>query len=378
MSAALGGMLARLKTQREGGAREGGAHEDTRSRSRTPLSQPSFYVAHRRNEAPESFGMRCWLFLEHPTSSIYARVWSVVVTFTILLSSCTFIVGTLPQYHAKGPHTKHFNGIEYYSIVVFTLEYVGRWTFYPVKSMVVEGKTTVMEDEDDADGSTSASQHLHEWFLSRLRFMRKTMNLVDLLAIVPFYIELILAAAVGSSSEDANALAVIRVVRITRIFRLLKLGKNNDGMEILVQTMKASSSFLVSVLFLMCIITVLYGSIVFSFETASNACVSFWECEGGADTGVDCTILTHFDHHEPNELEITRIEQATRQQQQKFAMREEKELPPLIPRKSRGDSNKCDEQSKCIIVGNICYNEFGAVTNYNSIPNAMWWCLVTM
>jgi len=189
---------------------------------------------------------------------------------------------------------------------------------------------------------------------------------------------LILAAAVGSSSEDANALAVIRVVRITRIFRLLKLGKNNDGMEILVQTMKASSSFLVSVLFLMCIITVLYGSIVFSFETASNACVSFWECEGGADTGVDCTILTHFDHHEPNELEITRIEQATRQQQQKFAMREEKELPPLIPRKSRGDSNKCDEQSKCIIVGNICYNEFGAVTNYNSIPNAMWWCLVTM
>ena len=360
----------------------GGQDASSRAARRPSLIAQTSYDIALGGRGPWRTGMKCWLFLEDPTSSVPARVWSVVVTFTILLSSFTFVVGTIPVYHANGPHTQHFDGIEYYSIVVFTVEYVGRWIFFPVHIVVVEEETTIMKDDaEGADDEASAGQRLQAWFLSRLRFMRKPMNLVDLAAIIPYFIELIVAAALGSSSENADALAVLRVVRITRIFRLLKLGKNNDGMEILAQTMKASWSFLVSVLFLMVIITVLYASIVFFCETASYSCVSYWECEGGADHGADCTLLYHFDEHDA--LEITRDMQATMQQQQRFALNEHPSMPTsprgaIIPRNSRGDSSKCDPKSTCIIVGNICYNEFGAVTNYNSIPNAMWWCLVTM
>jgi hypothetical protein len=360
----------------------GGQDASSRAAHRPSLIAQTSYDIALGGRGPERMGMKFWLFLEHPTSSVPARVWSVVVTFTILLSSFTFVVGTIPVYHANGQHTQHFDGIEYYSIVVFTVEYVGRWIFFPVHIVVVEEETMIMKDDaEGADDKASAGQRLQAWSLSRLRFMRKPMNLVDLAAIIPFFIELILDAALGSSSENADALAVLRVVRITRIFRLLKLGKNNNGMEILAQTMKASWSFLVSVLFLMVIITVLYASIVFFFETASYSCVSYWECEGGADNGTDCTLLYHFDEHDA--LVITRDMQATMQQQQRFALHEDSSMPTpprgaIIPRNSRGDSSKCDPQSNCIIVGNICYNEFGAVTNYNSIPNAMWWCLVTM
>jgi hypothetical protein len=135
------------------------------------------------------------------------------------------------------------------------------------------------------------------------------------------------------------------------------------------------------VLFLMIIITVLYASIVFFFETASNSCVSSWECEGSETTGADCTILCNFLDQE--NLEITRDMQATMQAKQTIFMYQGQPKPvvpsgALIPGSSKGNGTICGPMSKCTIVGNICYNEFGAVTNYNSIPNSMWWCLVTM
>lgn len=206
------------------------------------------------------------------------------------------------------------------------------------------------------------------------------MNFVDLLAVLPFYIELIFAAVAGNDS-DAGGLAVVRVVRITRIFRLLKLGKHNDGMEILVQTMQASYSFLVSVLFLMLLITVLYASIVFYFETAQSSCVSAWECNGGEMEGADCTVL--WDYLGREGLETTRVGQMTLQDKERIFMYKGLPRPvvpsgALIPARSKASNTTCGLDSECQIVGNICWNEFGATTNYNSIPNSMWWCLVTM
>jgi hypothetical protein len=352
------------------------AREATRKRNDR---QKSFYLAQGKMSA--SWSLQCWLFLEHPSSSSYARAWSILITFTILLSSTTFVIGTLPNYHVHGPHTVAFDGIELFSIVVFTTEYVGRWLFYPRDSPLSSGHTTILATGDNAN-QPIASQ-ISQYFFTRLRFMRQVMNMIDLLAILPFYLEIILAA-VSSSTGSAGSLAVVRVVRITRIFRLLKLGKNNDGMEILVQTMQASFSFLVSVLFLMLIITIIYASLVFNFEQGS--CVSAYECIGGEMDGVDCTVLTGYVNmttgKEIRGVETTRSEQVSLQNDARIFMYSgiPKPVVPsgaMIPSRSK-PAEICGPESACSIVGNICYNEFGAVTNYNSIPNAMWWCLVTM
>jgi len=344
--------------------------------------QQSFHV--KEVTAKPSFALDCWLFLEHPSSSPYARMWSVVVTFTILLSSTTFVAGTLPQYNVQGPHTAMFDGVEYYSIAVFTIEYVGRWIFFPVNEIKASDSKTVLEKHDPTDGSlpsVTTLQYAGVWFMSRLRFMRRMMNFIDLLAVVPFYIELVFAALAVGGKADTGGLAGVRVVRITRIFRLLKLGKSNDGMEILVQTMQASYSFLVSVLFLMLIITVLYASIVFYFETAQSSCVSAWECNGGEMEGADCTVLWDYFGHEG--LETTRIEHMALQEKARISLFTGNPRPvvpsgALIPARSKANNSTCGPNSECEIVGNICYNEYGGTTNYNSIPNSMWWCLVTM
>ena len=374
--------------------------------TRAQLSQigQTFVMVNRPEHL--SWPFRCWLFLEHPTSSLFARMWSTVITFTILLSSFTFVINTLPQYHTQGPHTNAFYGIEVFSITIFTLEYVARWSFYPVAETSTADDTAIIDAgaaEDGELGSSGMLASTRAFVLSRLRFMRKVMNIIDLLAILPFYIEAIYAALSecnpGEQCEQGGAggLAVLRVVRITRIFRLLKLGKHNDGMEILVQTMQASYSFLVSVVFLMLIITVLFASIVFFFETDSNSCLASWECVDGQSMGADCTLLTKFECHAIEDLgelcdkgflyvNWTREEQAAKQSENKLHMFKgaPRAISPsgaLIPHDSIADDSKCKDvagRGECKRVGNICFNSYGMPTSFNSIPNSIWWCLVTM
>lgn len=54
------------------------------------------------------------------------------------------------------------------------------------------------------------------------------MNIVDMIAIIPFYLELGLALFgidVASLSDIKGALLVVRVLRVLRVVRILKLGR---------------------------------------------------------------------------------------------------------------------------------------------------------
>lgn len=359
--------------------RTGSGSEEARATiPRTSLNRKqSFYLMNKAAESND-WSLKAWLFLEHPTSSVYAHWWSMLVTFTIILSSVIFVIETLPAFYVAGPHSSDFAAIEVYSIIVFTIEYFGRLICFPTDNVEEhEGKSVIGASDAGADAPVLGpkTNPVVQYLITRFSFMRKLMNLIDLMAVAPFYIELILNA-ISTSDSEANGLAVVRVVRITRIFRLLKLGKHNDGMEILIQTMQASSQFLVSVLFLMLIITVLYASVVFFFETSAGACIATWECIGGETDGADCTVFTEFQSQ--GSLQATRSEQAVLHGEYMLNRFSGSSKGAPIPGSSKGNSLVCGLGSQCQSVGNVCFNGDGGPTSFNSIPNAMWWCLVTM
>ena len=74
-------------------------------------------------------------------------------------------------------------------------------------------------------------------------FLGGVMNWVDFVAILPFFLELLLSTAVSSSSKSGNAslaadseddnplaaLSVFRVIRLVRVFRVFKMGKASTG-----------------------------------------------------------------------------------------------------------------------------------------------------
>jgi hypothetical protein len=86
-------------------------------------------------------------------------------------------------------------------------------------------------------------------------FLRDMMNVIDIIAIIPYFItlatvlaevndELFLPLAPVSAQDkltnQAMSLAIFRVIRLVRVFRIFKLSRHSKGLQILGRTLKAS------------------------------------------------------------------------------------------------------------------------------------------
>jgi hypothetical protein len=84
------------------------------------------------------------------------------------------------------------------------------------------------------------------------------MNLVDLFAIAPFYIELLLAGDVG--------LSFLRMLRMTRIFRVLKVGSFAGDLQIFVDGMALAQEGLALLGFVLMLYLCVFGSFLYMIE----------------------------------------------------------------------------------------------------------------
>ena len=94
------------------------------------------------------------------------------------------------------------------------------------------------------------------------KYASKVLNIIDLVAILPFYIELI----VGSGNAS---LSVVRVLRLARVFRIFKMGKGSQGVQMLGKTMKESFPALGLLFFFIILGVILFGAMIFFLESGS-------------------------------------------------------------------------------------------------------------
>ena len=90
-------------------------------------------------------------------------------------------------------------------------------------------------------------------------FATDLLNLIDLVAILPFYITLIGGSGLGG-------LAVLRVLRLSRVFRVLKLGKYSRSLHAFARVIKKSFNALAVLVLFMLLTMVLCGSLIFYAE----------------------------------------------------------------------------------------------------------------
>ena len=154
-----------------------------------------------------------------------SRVFDGFIMILIALSVVAIVLESFQTLAER--YTGAFRAFEYFCIIVFTCEYLLRiWT---------------------ADMLYPEERH------PRLRYIRSFMAVIDLLAILPFFIPFI--------SLDLRFLRMVRLLRLFRILRVLKLGRYVEAFSIVIKVIRSSSSQLVISIFL-CLFVMLMSAIV--------------------------------------------------------------------------------------------------------------------
>lgn len=97
------------------------------------------------------------------------------------------------------------------------------------------------------------------WCVHRpARYARSFFGVIDLLAILPTYLELVLTGAAS--------VLVVRLLRILRLFRVLKLSRYVTASSLLIQAMKQSVSKIIVFLFAVMSFVIIFGALLHVVE----------------------------------------------------------------------------------------------------------------
>ena len=97
-------------------------------------------------------------------------------------------------------------------------------------------------------------------------FLKKITNIIDGLATLSFYIEVIQLTLMEAVSE----VDVLQFVNMIRIMRLCKLTRHSSGLKILVQTFKTTAKELFLLIFLVALGIIFFASLIFYAERAMH------------------------------------------------------------------------------------------------------------
>ncbi|MDM7862225.1 ion transporter [Alteromonas sp. ASW11-36] len=155
--------------------------------------------------------------------------WFLIVL--ILANVVAVILETMPEYQAT--YEEQFRIFEIISVAIFTIEYVFRvWT-------------CVLEPQSTKAPESQAKQ--------RFKFVLRPMSVVDLLAILPFYLSVFIAID-------------LRVLRLFRLVRLFKLGRYSRAMQTLQTVIAREFRVIVAALGVLMITMVIAATVMYHLE----------------------------------------------------------------------------------------------------------------
>ncbi|KAM9777389.1 voltage-gated potassium channel regulatory subunit KCNF1 [Neosynchiropus ocellatus] len=179
-----------------------------------------------------------WRLMEKPGSSLVARVIAITSFLSVLVSAVVMCVGTIPELQVtdtEGKLVEHptLEAIETTCMLWFTAEYLLRLLSAP----------------------------------NKLHFALSFMNMIDFLAITPFYVVLALTYLGNTSMmELTNVQQAVQALRIMRIARIFKLARHSSGLQTLTYALKRSLKELGLLLMYMGVGIFVFSALAYTME----------------------------------------------------------------------------------------------------------------
>uniref|UniRef100_F6TMZ9 BTB domain-containing protein n=1 Tax=Ciona intestinalis TaxID=7719 RepID=F6TMZ9_CIOIN len=197
-----------------------------------------FKAGRNQISTQDDLRLRAWSVVEDPSSSIIAKIWTLTSVAFIIISLVCFVTGTVPGYYEKDAHGQEHEieslaTIEKVCMVWFTIEYITRLIVAPEK----------------------------------VYFIRQILNVIDLLTIIPFFIQQFKPEAANGIQTWQHLTQLTQVFRIMRVLRIFRLGRHSNGLKLLCVTLYQSSNELIMLSIFLMIGIVMLATLVFSFES---------------------------------------------------------------------------------------------------------------
>lgn len=175
-----------------------------------------------------------WRAFENPHTSTAALVFYYVTGFFIAVSVMANVVETIPCGVVPGTNANPPCG-ERYEIIFFCL--------------------------DTACVMIFTAEYTLRLFAApeRCKFMRSVMSVIDVVAIMPYYIGL-------GMSDNKDLSGAFVTLRVFRVFRIFKFSRHSQGLRILGYTLKSCASELGFLLFSLTMAIIIFATIMFYAE----------------------------------------------------------------------------------------------------------------
>lgn len=183
---------------------------------------PDHLLTDGQNEAGGADWQK-WLFVlifKHETPA--GKLFDLLLIVAILVSVLVLALSTVSKFHFQ--YSAWFYQLEWAFTVLFTLEYL-------LRLACVKSKRS---------------------------YSRSFYGIVDLLAFLPSYLQLII--------QGASYLLIIRIIRILRIFRILKLTRYVGEADALMEALHASRRKILVFIYVVFTLVVVCGSIMYLVE----------------------------------------------------------------------------------------------------------------
>ncbi|MBI1194773.1 MAG: hypothetical protein GC138_02855 [Gammaproteobacteria bacterium] len=155
------------------------------------------------------------------------KLLNVFILCLIIANVVAVVLESVPRFNAR--YGDFFAFFEAFSVTAFTIEYLIR----------------VWVCVEDADSNHPVA--------GRLRYMATPLAIIDLIAILPFLIQVFFALDT-------------RVLRILRLFRIFKLSRHFSALEVLIRVIQNEGRTLLAALFILMVLALLASAGMYAAE----------------------------------------------------------------------------------------------------------------